>query len=112
MYSELDPRKFARFEKRASVKLSKTNPYPFLVRTTLKKDEGFCQQKRLLLIKRKTSFVFNHLSCYGTVRTCTNFGVQQKQKNQPLSQKRNYPLIRVKKNPRTVPYCICEERYQ
>ena len=69
MYSEPVARKFARFEKRASAKISKTNSLTFFGKKNLeRKTENSVNKKWLLLIKTISPFVISHLSCHGTVR--------------------------------------------
>ena len=63
MYSEPDPLKFARFEKRASVKYRKQIHALSLVRTTWKERRRILSTKKgLLLIKTTSPFVISHLS--------------------------------------------------
>ena len=63
MYSEPAPRKVARFEKRASVKISKTNPLTFSGKNKLeRKTKNSVNKKGLLLIKTISRFVIKHLS--------------------------------------------------
>ena len=77
-YSEHAPRKFARFEKKASLKKSKRNPRTFFGQINLeRKTKNSVNKKGLLLRKTISPFVISHLSWPGTVRACTNFRVQQ-----------------------------------
>ena len=63
LYSEPAPRKFARFEKRTSVKISKTNPLTFSGKNNLeRKTKISVNKKGLLLIKTISPFVISHLS--------------------------------------------------
>ena len=103
MYSEPAPLKFARLEKRASVKISKTNPLTFSGKNNLeRKTKNTVDKKGLLLIKAISAYpsLVIYIDTEQFVLVPNSVYISNI-KNQQLSQTRNYPLIRAKKNQRS-----------